>query len=91
MRRKKNISTITDVAEKANVSTTTVSHVINDTRYVSEELRERVNAAIRELNYQPSSLARSLRTKSSGTIGTVIPDNTNPLILMVCLKRNIII
>ena len=78
MRKRKNISTITDVAKRANVSTTTVSHVLNSTRFVSEELVERVNAAIKELNYQPSGLARSLRTRSSGTIGTVIPDNTNP-------------
>lgn len=78
MQKKRSISTITDVAKKAGVSTTTVSHVINKTRYVSKELVDRVNAVIEELNYQPSSLARSLRTRSSGTIGIVIPDNTNP-------------
>ncbi len=73
-----NISTIKDVAEKAGVSTTTVSHVTNKTRFVSADLVKRVNDAIQELNYQPSALARSLRTKSSGTIGVIIPDNTNP-------------
>lgn len=77
-RRKSSIHTITDVAKMAGVSITTVSHVINKTRFVSEELVERVNAAIDGLNYQPSALARSLRTKTSGTIGIVIPDNTNP-------------
>lgn len=70
--------TIKDVAAKARVSTTTVSHVINGTRYVSEDLIERVNHAIRELKYQPNALARSLRNKETGTIGMVTPDNSNP-------------
>ncbi len=73
-----NISTIKDVANKAGVSTTTVSHAINKTRFVSEDLMKRVQDAIDELNYQPSGFARSLRTKTSGTIGILIPDNTNP-------------
>ena len=76
--RNVNISTIKDVAEKAGVSTTTVSHVINKTRFVSEDLAKRVADAVRELDYQPSGLARSLRTRASGTIGIVIPDITNP-------------
>lgn len=77
MRQDSETNTIKDVAEKAGVSTTTVSHVINKTRFVSQDLRKRVTDAIRDLNYQPSGLARSLRTKASGTIGIVIPDNTN--------------
>jgi len=72
------IATIKDVANMAGVSTTTVSHVINKTRFVSKDLIERVNDAITTLNYQPYGLARSLRRKQSGTIGIVIPDNTNP-------------
>ena len=71
-------STIHDVAKEAGVSITTVSHVINKTRFVSDELVGRVNSAIRKLHYQPSNLARGLRTKSSGAIGIVIPDSTNP-------------
>ncbi len=78
IRKISKISTIKDVAGKAGVSTTTVSHVINKTRFVSEDLIERVSDAIEKLNYRPSGLARSLRTKASGTIGIVIPDNTNP-------------
>ncbi len=57
---------------------TTVSHVLNETRFVSEELRCRVLRAIEELNYQPSGVARSLRRKRTHTIGMIIPDNTNP-------------
>lgn len=66
------------VAERANVSVTTVSHVINETRPVSDELRQRVLAAMDELGYQPNLLARSLRQGKTHTIGMIIPDNANP-------------
>jgi len=69
--------TIKDVAERAEVSITTVSHVINKTRFVSDELSERVFAAMRELDYQPNILARSLRSGRTKTIGLVIPDISN--------------
>jgi|SRR3990170_7506008 len=72
------IATIRDVAERANVSTTTVSHVINGTRRVSEDLRLRVHQAMQELGYRPNILARSLRVKRTHTIGLVIPDSANP-------------
>ena len=67
-----------DVAERAGVSVTTVSHVINETRPVSDELRRRVLAAMDELGYQPNRLARSLRRGQTHTIGMIIPDNANP-------------
>jgi LacI family transcriptional regulator len=67
-----------DVARRAGVSTTTVSHIINDTRYVSEELCQKVLETIEELNYQPYGLARSLRKKQTKTVGLIIPDNSNP-------------
>jgi LacI family transcriptional regulator len=66
-----------DVAERANVSTTTVSHVINGTRYVSEELTERVKRAMKELDYSPNALASSLRSGRTKIIGLVIPDIAN--------------
>lgn len=74
------MTTIREVAEKANVSSSTVSHVINNTRYVSEETRARVMEAMRELNYIPNRLARSLRSKDmrTNTIGLLIPDSANP-------------
>lgn len=50
-----------DVAERAGVSVTSVSHVINGTRPVSDELRRRVLDAMGELGYRPNALARSLR------------------------------
>lgn len=70
--------TIRDVANRAAVSTATVSHVINQTIYVSPVLRQRVVEAIRELNYHPNGVARSLKTKKSKTVGMIIPDITNP-------------
>ena len=66
------------VAKRANVSVTTVSHVINETRPVSDELRQRVLTAMDELGYQPNLLARSLRQGKTHTIGMIIPDNANP-------------
>ncbi len=67
-----------DVADLAQVSTTTVSHVINNTRYVSNELRQRVFVAMRDLGYHPNSLARSLRRGETKTIALITPDASNP-------------
>lgn len=67
------MATIKDVAKRANVSTTTVSHVINKTRFVAEETRNAVWAAIKELHYSSSAVARSLKvnhTKSIGLLAT---------------------
>lgn len=72
------MATINDVAKKAGVSITTVSHVINDTRFVSNELREKVNQAIIDVGYYPNQLARGLRSGVTATIGLMIPDNSNP-------------
>jgi LacI family transcriptional regulator len=72
------MATMKDVAEKAGVSVTTVSHVINETRFVSPQLANRVWQAVDSLNYQPNALARSLRRKRTHTIGMVVPDNSNP-------------
>jgi LacI family transcriptional regulator len=68
---------ISDVATKAGVSKTTVSHVINQTRFVEEETRQRVLDAIAELGYRPNFLARSLTTQKTGIIGMVISDSSN--------------
>jgi LacI family transcriptional regulator len=73
-----NMPTIHDIAHQAQVSTATVSHVINKNYPVSPQVRERVLRAIRELGYHPNDMARSLRTRKSRTVGMVIPDITNP-------------
>jgi LacI family transcriptional regulator len=69
--------TIKDVARQAGVSIATVSHVINGTRYVSEETTARVNAAIEDLGYYPNKLVGSLRSKKTYTIGLVLPSISN--------------
>ena len=71
------MATIKDVAETAQVSISTVSHVVNGTRFVSKDLRLRVENAMQQLGYRPNALARSLRRGRTGTIGLVIPDNAN--------------
>lgn len=70
-----------DVARLAGVSTSTVSHVINNDRFVSEAIREKVEAAVKDLNYAPSALARSLKLNQTRTIGMLITASTNPFIL----------
>jgi LacI family transcriptional regulator len=70
--------TIADVALMANVSKTTVSHVLSGNRPVALETRTRVEEAIRELGYRPHGIARTLRTKTSHMVALVIPDITNP-------------
>jgi LacI family transcriptional regulator len=66
-----------DVAARAGVSKTTVSHVINHTRAVESETRQKVLAAIEALDYRPNQLARSLTTQKTNTIGVVIADTSN--------------
>ncbi|CAN7629064.1 LacI family DNA-binding transcriptional regulator [Pseudorhodoferax sp. LjRoot39] len=72
------MATIKDVARHANVSVTTVSHVVNKTRFVSEQGRNRVEQAIRELGYVPSAVARSLQRSATNTLGMLIPNSSNP-------------
>lgn len=67
-----------DVARLAGVSTSTVSHVINKDRFVSDAITGKVDAAIKELNYAPSALARSLKLNQTRTIGMLITASTNP-------------
>jgi LacI family transcriptional regulator len=70
--------TIYDVAKRAGVSTYTVSAVLNRSARVSPELTTRVELAVRELNYTPNAVARSLQTRVTKSIGMAIPDIGNP-------------
>lgn len=72
------MATIKDVAKLAGVSTSTVSHVLNRTRFVSDEKRELVEQAVRELNYRPSSIARSLKVQQTRTLGMLVTASRNP-------------
>ncbi len=88
--RKKNPSknssktaSIYDVARESKVSVFTVSAVVNNKAHVGKKLRERVEAAIRKLNYRPNLLARSLAKQKTHTIGMIVPDIGNPFFPMV--------
>ena len=70
--------TIRDVAKRAGVAPITVSRVINNSGYVSQEKRDRVEAAVAELDYVPNILARSFRSKQTRTIALILTDITNP-------------
>lgn len=70
-------ATIKDVAALAGVSSATVSHVINKTRFVSDETKARVQRAIEELSYSTNVTARNFRTGKNNTIGVIIPDISN--------------
>ncbi|MCS3432511.1 ribose operon transcriptional repressor RbsR [Klebsiella sp. BIGb0407] len=72
------MATMKDVARLASVSTSTVSHVINNDRFVSEATRKKVDDAIKTLNYAPSALARSLKLNQTHTIGMLITASSNP-------------
>jgi DNA-binding LacI/PurR family transcriptional regulator len=70
--------TIVDIAQLAGVAPMTVSRVINESGYVSAAMRERVRSAIRELDYHPNGLARSLKRRRTQVIGILLPDIVNP-------------
>lgn len=70
--------TIADVAKHANVSKSTVSQYLNERyEYMSEKTRKKIKDTIEELNYQPNILARSLKQKSTFTIGVVVANNVH--------------
>jgi len=70
--------TIKDIARHAGVSRTTVSRVINNSGYVKDETRKKIEKAISDVNYSPSAIARSLTTKRTNTVGVVVPEISNP-------------
>ena len=76
-------ATIKDVAKLANVSISTVSRVINDSKPVSPEVRKRVQDAIKELEYKPNEVARSLVTKKSNLIGLIVDDIGNSYVAQI--------
>lgn len=70
--------TIRDVAQRAGVSSTTVSYVLNGTRFVSPGTQARILRAIDDLDYKPDHIARSLRAKRTMTVGMIVSDISNP-------------
>jgi LacI family transcriptional regulator len=74
---------ITDVAKQARVAPITVSRVINNSGYVSDATRKRVEDVIAELGYVPNTLARGLRSKRTNTLALVVTDITNPFFTLI--------
>ncbi|MDT0740654.1 LacI family DNA-binding transcriptional regulator [Staphylococcus chromogenes] len=77
------MATIKEVAHYAKVSVATVSRAINGNGYVKQETRDKIEAAIQALNYQPNEVARSLNMKKSKLIGLLLPDMSNPFFTLV--------
>lgn len=71
------MATIKDVAREAGLAVTTVSRVLNNRGYISEDARRKVDEAMKRLNYHPSEMARSLRKKSN-LIGVIVPHIRHP-------------
>jgi len=84
------VATIIDVASLAGVSTSTVSHVLNETRHVEPETRERVLSAVKSVGYRRDALARSLRRAKTVEAGESEPsdDVLAALIESVAAPRN---
>lgn len=76
-------ASIYDVARESKVSVFTVSAVVNKKSHVGKKLRDRVEEAIRKLNYRPNLIARSLAKQRTLTIGMIVPDIANPFFPMV--------
>jgi len=72
------MSNIKKVAKLAGVSPSTVSNVLNGTKYVSDETKEKVTMAVKELDYKPDISARNLRGKKTKSVGVAVPSISNP-------------
>ena len=71
--------TINEIAERAGVSKTTVSFYLNGkTNKMSEETKQRIQHIINETGYEPSAAARAMKAKSSGLIGVILGDSSDP-------------
>lgn len=72
------MATLKDVAKETGLATGTVSRVLNNRGYISDQARQKVDDAMRKLNYQPNEVARSLHRKSTNTIGVIVPHIRHP-------------
>lgn len=83
-RRGDYMASIKDVAKKANVGIATVSRALNESGYVSDEAKRKIDKAIKELKYTPNELARGLSRNKSGIIGIIVPDLEHPFFGEFC-------
>lgn len=72
------MATLKDVAREAGLTVGTVSRVLNNRGYISNDAREKVDSAMKKLNYYPNEVARSLQGKSTNTIGLIVPHIRHP-------------
>src|SRR5699024_7552457 len=77
-REEEEMSSIRDVAKRANVAACTVSRVLNGTANVSPETRMRIEQAMKELNYIPNELARSMFKQKAGIVAMLVPNIRHP-------------
>jgi LacI family transcriptional regulator len=77
------MATMREVAERAGVSAKTVSRVLRNDRYVSDRVRERVNAAVNDLHYVPNMLAVTFRSGRDAAIGVAVPDIADPFFAQI--------
>ena len=81
MEKKLKRPSIRDVAREAGVSISTVSSVVNKTKFVKEDRQKSVLKAVKKLNYKPNIIARGLRTRSTRAVGVIVPDIAQPFFL----------
>lgn len=83
------MATLKDIAKKAGVTPTTVSRVINNRGYISEETKQKVELVMKDMNYQPNELARSLTKQRTNTIGVIVPHISHPFFseLISCIEE----
>ncbi|HCI73280.1 MAG TPA: LacI family transcriptional regulator, partial [Lachnospiraceae bacterium] len=83
------MATLKDVAREAGLSVGTVSRVLNNRGYISEETRNCVQEAMKRLHYEPNEMARALSKKHSTMIGVILPSISHPYFAKVlsCLER----
>ncbi len=72
------MATLKDVAREAGLTVGTVSRILNNRGYISSNAREKVEEAMKKLNYRPNEVARSLHGKSTNTIGLIVPHIKHP-------------
>jgi LacI family transcriptional regulator len=83
LKKKYEATSIKDVAKETGVSIATVSNALNNSRYVKEETKKRINEIAKRLNYTPNIIARGLKTKSTKTVAIIVPDIANQFFAQV--------
>lgn len=85
MKEDDTVASIREIAKKANVAPGTVSRALNNKGYISKSTREKIEQALRELEYVPNELARNLFRNRSNMIGVILPDIEHPFFMSVIM------